>query len=169
MSAQVAANIVALRPCLEACVVRACKNPSELSRTPLDLELAELLKILSSEEVWNGGVVKEKQTLSSVQNHPTTRFYGSGPIRDYVARPHPRPPSPYSKGPSNNFKSQRYNSPYGGNSWGPRIPGNDRPNVMNPGMNQGNRPFGYHQNFTTGDPQRQNPSFSNVPYRRDPV
>ncbi|VDO94441.1 unnamed protein product [Heligmosomoides polygyrus] len=52
----VAASIVALRPCIEAMLVRTCLNPESLmTATEQDRELCSLLRALSSREFYAGG------------------------------------------------------------------------------------------------------------------
>lgn len=53
MNPKLAAQIVALRPCFDALVVRACLNPEMLETSqPDSIELIELLKEISSELGW---------------------------------------------------------------------------------------------------------------------
>ncbi|PIO63300.1 hypothetical protein TELCIR_15103, partial [Teladorsagia circumcincta] len=56
MDVSVAASIVALRPCIEAMLVRSCINPESLmTATDQDRELCSLLRELSSREFYAGG------------------------------------------------------------------------------------------------------------------
>ncbi|VDL74592.1 unnamed protein product [Nippostrongylus brasiliensis] len=56
MDVSIAASIVALRPCIEAMLVRSCMNPESLmASTEQDRELSSLLRLLSSREFYAGG------------------------------------------------------------------------------------------------------------------
>ncbi|KAK5980610.1 hypothetical protein GCK32_003583 [Trichostrongylus colubriformis] len=56
MGVSVAAAIVALRPCIEAMLVRSCMNPESLmAATDQDRELCSLLRAISSREFFAGG------------------------------------------------------------------------------------------------------------------
>jgi hypothetical protein len=56
MPASAAAQIAALRPCLEALVVRACQSPAAVlahdTVSPADTELGALVRTLSSPQDW---------------------------------------------------------------------------------------------------------------------
>lgn len=169
MPAQVAANIVALRPCFEALIVKVAKNPAILmQKTDLDHELVDLLKILSAEETWKGSTaIPVDRTLPpSAPNYPTTQFYRSGPIRDYV--PNNRPA--YNRAPYNRDSSRgRYSGAYSGNanySYQSRAQSSYN-NRNTPGFGPG---FGNtNQDFTDDTPFLPPPPNQRLSFRREPM
>jgi hypothetical protein len=53
MSQDLAAKIVALRPCIDALLVRSCTDTESLANaSPSDEQLASLLKQLSKQNAW---------------------------------------------------------------------------------------------------------------------
>ena len=42
MSAKLAAQIVALRPCLDALIVRTCTHPEQLAEQPEDVNITQI-------------------------------------------------------------------------------------------------------------------------------
>ncbi|CAK5111499.1 unnamed protein product [Meloidogyne enterolobii] len=73
LSAKMAAKIVALRPCIEALVVRSCMHPEQLSDQPKqDKILTALIRELSSDRAWipsgEEGLEPVEQSSSSKAN-----------------------------------------------------------------------------------------------------
>ncbi|VDM80733.1 unnamed protein product, partial [Strongylus vulgaris] len=80
MDVQVAASIVALRPCIEAMLVRSCINPESLmTATEQDRELCTLLRELSSPEFFaGGGPMKDALLTDAALVQPITAGRGRG-------------------------------------------------------------------------------------------
>ena len=168
MDAKVAAKITALRPCIDACVVNACKNPESLAnQSATDLELIQLLKDLSME---NAG--KMEADPPSTDNGPPPK---KPAFRPYASRGHPRHsfnprPRPYGAqggyGGGNfgsNFEPRSpYRGGFGGRARGYQPAQYDR---FTPGMSQPPR----HQtsyNFSDDNPMPAPPI---PPFSLDPM
>ncbi|KAJ1362716.1 hypothetical protein KIN20_022375 [Parelaphostrongylus tenuis] len=80
MDLSVAASIVALRPCIEAMLVRTCMNPESLMAvTEQDQELCSLLRELSSRRFYAaGGPVKDDLLTDAALARPVTAGRGRG-------------------------------------------------------------------------------------------
>ncbi|VDK55502.1 unnamed protein product, partial [Gongylonema pulchrum] len=65
MNVRTAARIVALRPCIEAFLVRTCLNPeSAEAHVDEDSKLLSILKRLSSPQAWTG---EDNESLAAEQ------------------------------------------------------------------------------------------------------
>ncbi|XGW21685.1 hypothetical protein V3C99_004562 [Haemonchus contortus] len=80
MDVSLAAAIVALRPCIEAMLVRSCINPESLmASTDQDRELCSLLRELSSREFYaGGGPLKDDLLTDAALVQPITAGRGRG-------------------------------------------------------------------------------------------
>ncbi|CAB3404304.1 unnamed protein product [Caenorhabditis bovis] len=122
---ETASALVALRPCIEAFLVRSCENPESLSNTnPQDSELRQLLRDISSEEfMQSAGPLKDSLLTDNAQiaakliPPPTRGFNASDWLSDGGGKmPSPRnqirPDHPYnSPGPSMTQSNDNFMGP----------------------------------------------------------